>query len=102
MKYLKKLSIATVFFTCLILVACKEKLDLAPYNQIDSGTAFATAERCLLDIYGVYDAAQSGVYDPLNGAATAVRGYPFGAAAVEQQDMRGEDMINVATFFATT
>ncbi|RYE17748.1 MAG: RagB/SusD family nutrient uptake outer membrane protein [Sphingobacteriales bacterium] len=86
----------------LLFSACKEKLDLAPFNQIDGSTAYATAERCLLALNGVYDAAQSGVYDPLNGTASSVRGYPFGAAAVEQQDMRGEDMINVATFFAVT
>lgn len=102
MKYIsiKKLSILSII--CLIFAACKEKLDLAPYNSISSNTAFATAERCLLSLNGVYDAAQSGVYDPLNGTALAVRGYPFGAAAIEQQDMRGEDMINVATFFQLT
>lgn len=102
MKYLKKLSIILVVFMSLVFSACKEKLDLAPFNQIDGSTAYATAERCLLALNGVYDAAQSGVYDPLNGTANSVRGYPFGAAAVEQQDMRGEDMINVATFFAVT
>jgi starch-binding outer membrane protein, SusD/RagB family len=102
MKQIKNLSIIFIFFAGLIFSSCKEKLDLAPFNQIDGSTAFATPERCLLAINGVYDAAQSGVYDPLNGGATAVRGYPFGAAAIEQQDMRGEDMINVATFFAIT
>ncbi len=102
MKYITKFSILLVFSITLLFAGCKEKLDLAPFNQIDGGTAYATAERCLLALNGVYDAAQSGVYDPLNGGATAVRGYPFGAAAVEQQDMRGEDMINVATFFAIT
>ena len=102
MKYIKKLSIILVFFVSLVFSSCKEKLDLAPYSQIDGSTAFATADRCLLAINGVYDAAQSGVYDPLNGTATSVRGYPFGAAAIAQQDMRGEDMVNVATFFAIT
>jgi hypothetical protein len=102
MNYVKKLTIALVFFASLVFTSCKEKLDLAPFNQIDGGTAFATADRCLLAINGVYDAAQSGVYDPLNGTATSVRGYPFGAAAIAQQDMRGEDMVNVATFFAIT
>jgi starch-binding outer membrane protein, SusD/RagB family len=102
MKYFKKLLMLLVFFTSLLFLGCKEKLDLAPLNQIDGGTAYATPERCLLALNGVYDAAQSGVYDPLNGGATAVRGYPFGAAAIEQQDMRGEDMVNVATFFAVT
>ncbi len=102
MKYFKKICMLLVFFVSLVFSGCKEKLDLAPFNQIDGSTAYATAERCLLALNGVYDAAQSGVYDPLNGTATSVRGYPFGAAAVEQQDMRGEDMVNVATFFAVT
>ncbi len=86
----------------MIAYSCKDKLDLRPFTSIDSGTAFETAERCSLALNGVYDAAQSGVYDPLNGTATSDRGYPFGAAAVEQQDMRGEDMVNTATFYAIT
>jgi hypothetical protein len=35
-------------------------------------------------------------------ANSAYRGYPFGAATVEQGDMKGEDMINVQSFFAVT
>lgn len=46
---------------------------------------------------GVYDAAQTGFY-----AGGQVRGYPFGAANVAQGDMRGEDMLNVAAFYAIT
>jgi hypothetical protein len=46
---------------------------------------------------GVYDAAQSGFY-----AGGAVRGYPFGAANIEQGDMRGEDMLNDALFYQVT
>lgn len=99
MKYIHKFCLACLGFFSLLAAGCKEKLDLSPYTQISSTTAFATSERCLLALNGVYDAAQSGVYDPLNGAATSVRGYPFGAAAIEQEDVRGEDMINVATFF---
>lgn len=102
MKYFTKILTLVLICLSLFFVGCKEKLELAPFNQIDGGTAYATAERCLLALNGVYDAAQSGVYDPLNGSGTSVRGYPFGAAAVEQQDMRGEDMVNVATFFVVT
>jgi hypothetical protein len=81
---------------------CSKKLDLLPYNQFVDATAFDTKDRCVLALNGVYDAAQSGVYDPLNGGALQVRGYPFGAAAIEQSEMRGEDMINVAQFFLIT
>ena len=102
MKYFQKIFLVTVLLSGLFYTGCKSKLDLAPFNQFDANSAFTTPERCLLSLYGVYDAAQSGVYDPLNGTATSDRGYPFGAAAVEQQDMRGEDMVNVATFYQVT
>ncbi|MBS1734180.1 MAG: RagB/SusD family nutrient uptake outer membrane protein [Bacteroidetes bacterium] len=92
----------TIAASAQFLDGCHGKIDLAPYNSLDANTAFATAERCQLALYGVYDAAQSGVYDPLNGAATSDRGYPFGAASIEQGDMRGEDMVNVAAFYQTT
>ncbi|MEQ1744847.1 MAG: RagB/SusD family nutrient uptake outer membrane protein [Saprospiraceae bacterium] len=79
-------------------VACeKEVTDLQPFDRITETAAFATPERCALSMVGVYDAAQSGFY-----AGGAVRGYPFGAANVEQGDCRGEDMLNVAAFYAIT
>ena len=86
----------------LFATGCKKKLDLLPYNNLVNTNAFSTPERALLALNGVYDAAQSGVYDPLNGGALVDRGYPFGAAAIEQQDMRGEDCINIQTFFQIT
>lgn len=75
----------------------KDVTDLQPYDRITETAAFSTPERCALSMVGVYDAAQSGFY-----AGGAVRGYPFGAANVEQGDNRGEDMLNVATFYAIT
>lgn len=86
----------------LLFYSCSKQIELTPYDSLASNTAFQTADRCLLVLNGVYDAAQSGVYDPLNGSANSVRGYPFGAAAVAQEEMRGEDMVNVATFYAIT
>ena len=81
---------------------CKKKLDILPYNSIVTNTAFDTPDRCAAALNGVYDAAQSGVYDPLNGGGTVDRGYAFGAAAIEQDEMRGEDCINLQTFFSIT
>ena len=98
MKYFQKIFFF-IFLYSLLVTGCKSKIDLAPYNAFDASTAFSSAERCQLALYGVYDAAQSGVYDALNGTATQDRGYPFGAAAIEQEDMRGEDMVNVAAFY---
>ncbi|OAV71764.1 SusD family protein [Bacteroidales bacterium Barb6] len=82
-----------------LLSGCTEEaIDLEPKNAITYDVAFSTAERCELAVVGCYDAAQSGYY-PGNSQR---RGYPFGAATVEQGDMKGEDMVNVQTFFAVT
>jgi starch-binding outer membrane protein, SusD/RagB family len=79
-------------------VSCdKETTDLLPFDRITEAAAFETPERCELSVVGVYDRAQSGFY-----LAGQVRGYPFGAANVQQGDNRGEDMLNVALFYAIT
>ena len=88
MKYFQKILAALFFLCCLQFIGCKSKIDLAPYSAFDANSAFSTSDRCLLALNGVYDAAQSGTYDPLNGTATSVRGNPFGAASIEQGDMR--------------
>lgn len=77
--------------------ACKKVLDKKPYNSFLDEAAFSTPAKVVQSLNGVYDAAQSGFY--LGGA---VRGYPFGAANVEQNDMRGEDMLNQALFYQIT
>ena len=85
----------------LLLIAgnssCKKTLDLTPYNSFTDVTAFTSPARVEAAMNGVYDAAQSGFY-----AGGAVRGYPFGAANIEQGDMRGEDMLNDALFYQIT
>ncbi|WP_229374267.1 RagB/SusD family nutrient uptake outer membrane protein [Fibrella rubiginis] len=75
--------------------------DLQPQTALSETTAFQTPERLELTVAGVYDGAQSGFY---NGSLTTgvVRGYPFGAAHLEQGDMRGEDMVSVQAFYAVT
>ena len=88
-----------VIVTTLFMTACnKEVLDLMPLNSVGYDDAFKTAAMCELSMVGCYDAAQSGYY-PVN---LQRRGYPFGAASTEQGDMRGEDMLNVQSFFAIT
>lgn len=76
----------------------KEAIDLEQKDALTYNVVFATPDRCELAIIGCYDAAQSGYY-PGN---LQRRGYPFGAATVEQGDMKGEDMLNVQQFFAVT
>lgn len=91
-------SLLSLAFVALIgFTGCDEVTELNPYNRLTEADAYSTPERVELSVVGVYDAAQSGFY-----AGGQVRGYPFGAASAEQGDMRGEDMLNVAAFFAIT
>jgi hypothetical protein len=88
-----------VITSALFLTACdKDVLELMPLNSVGYEDAFKTPAMCELSMVGCYDAAQSGYY-PGNDQR---RGYPFGAASIEQGDMRGEDMLNVQAFFAIT
>ena len=94
---MKKLSL--IFLMALVVGSgCKKVLDVKSYSSITDETAFATADRALLALNGVYDAAQSGGYQ----GGTERRGYPFGSANIEQGDVRGEDVINVAAFYQAT
>lgn len=101
MKNILKSSYKLVAGTILlsVTISCNnEVLDLLPANVIAYEDAFSTPKMCELSMVGCYDAAQSGYY-PGN---LQRRGYPFGAASIEQGDMRGEDMMNIQAFFAVT
>lgn len=80
-----------------VVMSCSNLLDLTPQTALSDATAFATPERIELTVAGMYDAAQSGFY-----AGGAVRGYPFGAAHIEQGDNRGEDVVNTQAFYQLT
>lgn len=87
------------FGTGILATSCTDQaINLEQKDAITYDVAFSTKQRCELSIVGCYDAAQSGYY-PGNDQR---RGYPFGAATVQQGDMKGEDMINVQQFFAVT
>lgn len=88
-----------ILLFAMAFTSCKKVLETSPYGSITDVTAFASAARCALSLNGVYDAAQSTAF--VNGT-TDKRGYPFGAASIEQGDMRGEDMVNVQAFFQIT
>jgi len=83
--------------TVLTMAAACTVTDLQPTDALSEATAFQTPERIELTVAGVYDGAQSGYY-----AGGAVRGYPFGAAHLQQGDCRGEDMVSVAAFYGVT
>lgn len=95
------LSLSVVAFTA---TSCSrdEIIDLKPFNSIDENLAFSTASNVDLSVIGVYNAAQNGFYYTAPGADNTPRGYAFGAAYTEQGDMRGEDMVNTATFYQLT
>ncbi|MCU0467959.1 MAG: RagB/SusD family nutrient uptake outer membrane protein [Arcicella sp.] len=83
--------------TILTLATACEVTDLQPIDALSESTAYQTPERIELAVAGVYDGAQSGFY-----AGNVVRGYPFGAAHLQQGDCRGEDMVSVAAFYGIT
>jgi starch-binding outer membrane protein, SusD/RagB family len=96
LKYSKYLA-----FGLLFVGASCDVTDLAPIDALSESTAFQTPERIELVVAGVYDGAQSGFY--AGGlSAGVVRGYPFGAAHIQQGDCRGEDMVSVAAFYGIT
>ncbi len=71
--------------------------ELAPANLVPEEEAYANLERIDGTVLGVYEAAQRGFYSGI-----VQRGYPFGAANVQQGDMRGEDMYNDQAFYEIT
>ncbi|HEX8330166.1 MAG TPA: RagB/SusD family nutrient uptake outer membrane protein [Hymenobacter sp.] len=73
--------------------------DLEPQNALGENVIYTDAARVALAVTGVYNAAQTGYYDPLTGGALQTRGYPFGGAATELDDVRGEDVVDMAGFF---
>ncbi len=104
MRNISKNYLARVLTTLLFVAvsACdKEVLDLQPATSLSDKTAFASPSTIELAVVGVYDAAQSGFY---NGTLSTgvIRGYPFGAAHVEQGDNRGEDVISTQGFYGIT
>ncbi len=98
MKFLSKLVLITGL---MIAFACEDLLEFQPSTSLSDITAFSTPSTIELAVVGVYNAAQSGFYT--GGLSGAVfRGYPFGAAHVEQGDNRGEDVISTQGFYGIT
>ena len=92
----KKLIAIPFLIIALLISSCEDLIDLRPFSQIDEKSAFSTASLVELSVVGMYQAAQRGDY---NGN---LRGYPWGAAFVQQGDCRGEDAVNRLTFYQLT
>ncbi|UHG92361.1 RagB/SusD family nutrient uptake outer membrane protein [Spirosoma oryzicola] len=94
---LGKLTAGTLMGTLLLVSSCKNFTELNPLASLSETTAFTSTNSIELVANGVYQAAAVGLY---NGAAG--RGYPFGSAAIQQGEMRGEDMVNLQAFYDIT
>jgi len=92
----RKLLVVPVMLVALMITSCEDLIDLKPYSSIDENAAFSTPSLIALSVNGMYQAAQRGDY---NGN---LRGYPWGAAFVQQGDNRGEDVVNIFTFYQLT
>ena len=83
-----------------IAISCDDTvLELEPFDGVSEEAAFSTPSLIEASVNGVYDAAQSGFY---RGAEGTNRGYIFGAAHIQQSDMRGQDMLLINTFYNFT
>jgi starch-binding outer membrane protein, SusD/RagB family len=92
--------ITKYLFVCVIMfVASCNVTDLEPVNVISESAAFATATNVESSMVGLYDTAQSGFY---GGNEVNDRGYIFGAAHIQQGDMRGEDFVLINVFYDGT
>lgn len=87
----------------LSLTGCTEDniIELEPINNPSENGAFSTPADIELSFIGMYQSAQVGLYN-FDNPSQSGRGYPFGSAYFQQNDMRGEDMVNTAGFYAIT
>jgi hypothetical protein len=93
-----KISLASLL---VVASACEDILEFQPATSLSSTTVTASSSTINLSVVGVYNSAQSGFY--LGTLVTGViRGYPFGAAHVEQGDNRGEDVVSTQAFYGIT
>jgi hypothetical protein len=98
--------IKTILLSVVVLgmSSCTEEkiLDLKPINNILDPDAFTTPTLISSYMNGVYNAAAIGQYNAVPTSPNGGRGYVWGAAFVEQGEARGEDVVNMATFYELT
>ncbi|MBB5283830.1 hypothetical protein HNQ92_001956 [Rhabdobacter roseus] len=92
-----KVAKITLLGTFVAISSCDNFTELDPLAALSETTAFTSPASIELVANGVYQAAAVGFYE--GGAG---RGYPFGAAAIQQGEMRGEDMVNLQAFYDIT
>jgi hypothetical protein len=91
--------IFAIAFLSIGLFSCSEEeiLDLKPANQIQAEDSYANASLVEASVNGMYNAAAVGFFNGLGA-----RGYVWGAAFVQQNDCRGEDVVNEQAFYQFT
>jgi hypothetical protein len=98
--------IKTILLSVVVLgmSSCTEEkiLDLKPINNIADTEAFTSPSLIASYMNGVYNAAGIGQYNAAPTSPNGGRGYVWGAAFVEQGEARGEDVVNMATFYELT
>lgn len=95
--YSKLAIISLVLMMGILLSSCSDDIvEVTPYTSISESSAFTTPSLIELSVNGMYQAAQIGEYLGVG------RGYPFGAAFVQQGDNRGEDALNLEAFYRIT
>ncbi|MFD2741817.1 MULTISPECIES: RagB/SusD family nutrient uptake outer membrane protein [Sphingobacterium] len=97
MIYIDKIKVAIVS-TIVVMVfcsACKSFTHLDPLDNLPEEIAFSTPGNIELTVNGVYRIATIGG----ENEGGSDRGYPFGSAAIQHAEMRGEDMINLQQIF---
>lgn len=97
MKKIYRNIIAVVFAVAAIGCSDENLLDKNPFNSVPETAAFDSPENIALSVNGMYEAAAIGSYAGAGG-----RGYLWGAAYIEQNDCRGEDVVNTASFYQIT
>ena len=98
--------IKTILLSAMVLgmSSCTEEkiVDLKPINNILSPDAFTTPTLIATYMNGVYNAAAVGQYNAVPTSPNGGRGYIWGAAFVQQGENRGEDVVNLQTFYELT
>lgn len=98
----KKSALLLSISALISISSCKKYTELNPISSLSEATAFTTPANIELVAAGVYSTASYGFYYATTASANAPRGYPFGSASTIQSEMRGEDMVNLATFYQLT
>lgn len=99
----KILSIGVVAFLAFsTFQSCREDItDLSPYGQVPASDAFSSPTLVDNAVNGVYNAAQMGRFNGTEDSPVP-RGYVFGAAYFQQNEARGEDVVNTQAFYQLT